>query len=60
LFGGAGTVFGAFLGAVFVQTISTGLITIGFESTLTRVATGCLLIVAVALDQLRRRRSPDH
>jgi len=57
LFGGTGSVTGAFLGAVFVQTIATGLVTVGFQSTLTLVATGTLLIIAVTVDQVRRARN---
>ncbi|MEU7838850.1 MULTISPECIES: ABC transporter permease [unclassified Nonomuraea] len=55
LFGGAGTMLGAFLGAVFIQVVTIGLVLVGLDSTLQPVASGALLIVAVAVDTLRRR-----
>lgn len=55
LFGGVGTIAGAFIGVLFVQVVATGLVTVGFEPTLTRVATGVLLVLAVAFDRVRRR-----
>jgi len=56
LFGGVGTVLGAFLGVVFLQVITTGLIIGGFDTSLKDVAVGVLLITAIAVDRWRQRR----
>lgn len=56
LFGGAGSVLGAFLGVVFLQLVTTGLVIAGFDTSLQDVAVGVLLIGAIALDRWRQRR----
>ena len=54
--GGAGTIAGAFLGLLFLQVIQTGLVIVGVDATLQPVVSGLVLITAVGLDMLRRRR----
>jgi len=56
LLGGTGSVIGALLGTLFLQTVSTGLVMTGFDTSLQTVAVGGLLIVAIAIDQWRQRQ----
>lgn len=57
LFGGAATVLGTVLGAFIPVTIQTGLWIKAVHPGWQYAVTGALLIVAVAIDQLRRRRN---
>jgi fructose transport system permease protein len=56
LFGGRGSVIGSLLGALIVGVIRNGLQLIGVASIYQVLVTGILVIVAVAVDQLARRR----
>lgn len=56
LFGGIGTIFGAFLGVLFLQIVTTGLVFMGVDASLQPVAIGVVMIVAVSLDHWRLRR----
>jgi fructose transport system permease protein len=56
LFGGRGSVIGTLAGALIVGIIRNGLQLIGVASTYQTLITGILVIVAVAVDQLARRR----
>jgi rhamnose transport system permease protein len=65
IFGGSGTVVGAALGALLLQTITTALNVLGLPSLWTQAIAGFLLLVAITLDSviqvqqaaaLRRRR----
>jgi len=56
LAGGAGAVGGAVLGAFVMQALENGLVLLGVSSALRQVATGCLLLVAVAIDAILQRR----
>lgn len=67
IFGGSGSVLGAALGALLLQTITTALNVLGVPSLWTEAIAGFLLIVAITLDRgvqqwlaaaLRKRR--DH
>jgi fructose transport system permease protein len=57
LFGGRGSVIGTLIGALIVGVIRSGLQIIGVDSIYQILITGILVIVAVALDQLSRRRT---
>ena len=58
LFGGRGSVVGAVLGAIIVQLFTTGLsVAVRVDDYWQTFAAGCLVIVAVALDQYMRRAS---
>jgi rhamnose transport system permease protein len=66
IFGGSGTVVGAALGALLLQTINVALNVLGVPSLWTEAIAGFLLIVAITLDRgiqlrlaaaLRKRRS---
>ncbi len=55
--GGIGTIAGGVLGAVIMQSLSTGMTLIGVESSSQDIVAGMVLIVAVGFDAwLRRRR----
>ena len=58
LFGGRGSVVGAVLGAIIVQLFTTGLsVAVRVDDYWQTFAAGCLVIIAVALDQYMRRAS---
>jgi fructose transport system permease protein len=57
LFGGRGSIVGSVLGAIIVGVFITGLSLAGVDSYWQTFATGCLVIIAVALDQYLRRAS---
>jgi ribose transport system permease protein len=55
--GGAGTVLGAFLGVVFVGLINNSMTMLQVSALWQMVVTGVILVTAVALDMLLRRRA---
>nr|VFK23026.1 MAG: mannose ABC transporter membrane protein /fructose ABC transporter membrane protein /ribose ABC transporter membrane protein [Candidatus Kentron sp. MB]VFK26617.1 MAG: mannose ABC transporter membrane protein /fructose ABC transporter membrane protein /ribose ABC transporter membrane protein [Candidatus Kentron sp. MB]VFK74521.1 MAG: mannose ABC transporter membrane protein /fructose ABC transporter membrane protein /ribose ABC transporter membrane protein [Candidatus Kentron sp. MB] len=57
LFGGRGSIFGALFGALIVGVFSSGLKISGLDVLWQRFAIGCLIILAVALDQWIRKIS---
>ncbi len=57
LFGGRGSIVGSVLGAMIVGVFNTGLALAGVDDYWQMFAAGCLVIVAVALDQWLRRAS---
>ncbi len=57
LFGGRGSIVGSVLGAIIVGVFITGLALAGVDSYWQTFATGCLVIIAVSLDQYLRRAS---
>jgi ribose transport system permease protein len=61
LSGGFGTVWGAMIGMLIIQVISSGIIFFGIDATWSTFVTGAVIIVAVVLDQLvkyqRQRRA---
>jgi len=57
LAGGIGTIYGAILGAVVMQSLQTGMVLIGFDAAVQQIVVGSVLVVAVFLDTLYRRRS---
>ena len=56
LFGGRGNVLGTLLGAIIVGVFRNGLQLIGIPSVYQSLITGILIIAAVALDQVSRRK----
>ncbi|MEU1484017.1 sugar ABC transporter permease [Streptomyces sp. NPDC005752] len=60
LFGGRGSAFAALLGVVVIQSISSGLTLLNLDSSYRFVITGCVLLVAVALDSAARRSRQAH
>ena len=57
LFGGRGNVLGTLLGAIIVGVFRNGLQLIGIPSVYQSLITGILIIAAVALDQISRRKA---
>jgi len=55
--GGIGTIQGAIVGAVLMQSLKSGMVTIGLDSPMQDVAIGSVLVFAVGLDTVVRRRS---
>jgi len=56
LAGGIGTIFGAVLGALVMQSLQSGMVLVGIETALQDVVVGVVLVVAVAVDVAYRRR----
>jgi D-xylose transport system permease protein len=54
--GGVGTVAGAMLGAVLMQSLQSGMVLLGVDTPLQSIAIGAVLVVAVWLDTVYRRR----
>jgi D-xylose transport system permease protein len=57
LAGGIGTIYGAILGALVMQSLQTGMVLIGFDAAIQQVVVGSVLVIAVFLDILYRRNS---
>lgn len=57
LAGGYGTVAGAILGALFMQSLQNGMVLLNVTSALQQVIIGFVLIAAVLIDVIYRRRS---
>lgn len=57
LFGGRGGVVGTVLGALIVTVLTNGLTQAGIDSLYQQVATGVMVIAAVGVDRLVRRRA---
>lgn len=55
--GGIGTIYGAILGALVMQALQTGMILIGFDTAVQQMVVGSVLVAAVWLDIIYRRRS---
>lgn len=54
LFGGAGSIMGAVIGLLIMQVVTSGLVVIGVDPYWQTVSIGVIMIVAVAIDVLRR------
>lgn len=57
LAGGVGTIYGAILGALVMQSLQSGMVLIGFDSAIQRIVVGVVLVFAVYLDNLYRSKS---
>nr|WP_252947616.1 sugar ABC transporter permease [Oceanicola sp. 502str15] len=57
LAGGVGTIYGAILGALVMQSLQTGMVLIGFDAAIQQVVVGSVLVLAVFLDILYRGRA---
>jgi D-xylose transport system permease protein len=55
--GGIGTIYGAILGALVMQSLQSGMVLIGFDSAIQQMVVGGVLVLAVYLDNLYRRNS---
>ena len=56
LSGGRGTIFGAVIGALIIVVIQSGILFLGVDAKWSIFVTGSVIIVAVAVDQLVRRK----
>lgn len=56
LAGGLGTIYGAMLGALVMQSLQSGMTLLNFESATKDMVVGCVLVFAVWIDQVYRRR----
>lgn len=56
LAGGSGTVLGAMLGALLMQSLQSGMVLLGVDSPLQSIVVGFVLVVAVWLDTIYRKR----
>lgn len=58
LFGGRGTIIGTLIGALIVGVLRNGLVLEGVAAIYQVLITGMLVILAVSVDQIARRRTP--
>jgi D-xylose transport system permease protein len=56
LFGGRGRIYGALLGTLMIASVHNGLGLLGKPASTEQIATGSILVLAVSLDALNRRR----
>ncbi len=52
LAGGVGTIYGAILGALVMQSLQSGMVLIGFDAAVQRIVVGLVLVLAVYLDNV--------
>lgn len=57
LSGGSGTIAGAMLGALVMQSLQSGMVLIGIDTPFQRIVVGAVLVIAVWLDTIYRARS---
>lgn len=56
LAGGSGTVIGAMLGALLMQSLQSGMVLLGVDSPMQSIVVGVVLVIAVWLDTIYRKR----
>lgn len=57
LSGGIGTIYGAIIGAVIMQSLQSGMAMVGVDAPLQSIVVGIVLVLAVYIDILYRRRA---
>lgn len=57
LAGGVGTIIGAMLGALLMQSLQSGMVLLGVDTPLQNIVVGLVLVVAVYLDTIYRRHA---
>ena len=57
LSGGIGTIYGAILGALIMQSLQSGMAMVGVDAPFQNIVVGAVLVVAVLVDILYRRRT---
>jgi len=55
LAGGVGTIYGAILGALVMQSLQSGMVLIGFDAAIQNIVVGMVLVLAVYVDSVYRR-----
>ena len=59
LSGGIGTIYGAILGALVMQSLQSGMAMVGVDAPLQNIVVGAVLVLAVLIDIIYRRRTGD-
>ncbi len=59
LSGGVGTIHGAILGALIMQSLQSGMAMVGVDAPFQNIVVGAVLVLAVLIDILYRRRTGD-
>ena len=59
LSGGMGTIYGAILGALIMQSLQSGMAMVGVDAPYQNMVVGTVLVVAVLIDIIYRRRTGD-
>lgn len=59
LAGGVGTIHGAILGALIMQSLQSGMAMVGVDAPLQNIVVGAVLVLAVWIDILYRKRTGD-
>jgi D-xylose transport system permease protein len=57
LAGGVGTIPGAVLGALIMQSLQSGMVLLGIDAPIQDIVVGVVLVLAVGLDTIFRRRA---
>ncbi|MBD8891938.1 sugar ABC transporter permease [Roseibium litorale] len=57
LAGGVGTIYGAILGALIMQSLQSGMAMVGVDAPLQNIVVGIVLVVAVFIDIIYRKRT---
>ena len=57
LSGGVGTISGALIGALVIQSLQSGIALLGFDSAFQQMVVGTVLVAAVGVDSYYRRRT---
>ena len=55
--GGIGTIYGAILGALVMQSLQSGMVLIGFDAAIQQMVVGGVLVLAVYIDTIYRQKS---
>ncbi|NBB97216.1 MAG: sugar ABC transporter permease [Alphaproteobacteria bacterium] len=59
LSGGIGTIYGAILGALIMQSLQSGMAMVGVDAPFQNIVVGAVLILAVLIDIIYRKRTGD-
>ena len=59
LAGGIGTIYGAILGALIMQSLQSGMAMVGVDAPFQNIVVGSVLVLAVLIDILYRKRTGD-
>ncbi|MCA0940108.1 sugar ABC transporter permease [Salipiger pacificus] len=59
LAGGIGTIYGAILGALIMQSLQSGMAMVGVDAPFQNIVVGIVLVLAVLIDILYRKRTGD-
>lgn len=56
LSGGQGSIFGSLIGALIMTIVANGCNKLGLDPWIQQIVTGCIIVAAVSLDQVRKKR----